>query len=63
MMFRKHRSCCQFRWKDEEKYCLNLAVKFRNAGISTEIYPDQGKLKKQMKYADQKQIPYVVLVG
>jgi histidyl-tRNA synthetase len=47
----------------EEKYCLQLAVKLREAGISTEIYPDQGKMKKQMKYADQKQIPYVILVG
>jgi histidyl-tRNA synthetase len=47
----------------EEKYCLRLAVRLREAGIPTEIYPDPGKLKKQMKYADQKQIPYVVLVG
>jgi histidyl-tRNA synthetase len=47
----------------EEKYCLKLAVRLREAGISTEIYPDQGKLKKQMKYADQKQIPFVVLIG
>jgi histidyl-tRNA synthetase len=47
----------------EEKYCLRLAVQLRNSGISTEVYPDQGKLKKQMKYADQKQIPYVVLAG
>ena len=47
----------------EEKYCLTLAVQLREAGIVTEIYPDSGKLKKQMKYADQKQIPYVVLVG
>jgi histidyl-tRNA synthetase len=49
--------------ENEEKYCLKLAVQLRNAGIVTEIYPDQGKLKKQMKYADQKQIPYVVLAG
>ena len=47
----------------EEKYCLALAARLRKAGIVTEIYPDSGKLKKQMKYADQKQIPYVVLVG
>jgi len=47
----------------EEKYCLRLAVQLRESGISTEIYPDQGKMKKQMKYADQKQIPYVVLAG
>jgi histidyl-tRNA synthetase len=47
----------------EEKYCLKIAAGFREAGISTEIYPDPGKLKKQLKYADQKQIPYVVLAG
>jgi histidyl-tRNA synthetase len=47
----------------EEKYCLRLAVQLREAGIATEIYPDPGKLKKQMKYADLKQIPYVVLIG
>jgi histidyl-tRNA synthetase len=49
--------------ENEEKYCLKLAVTLRESGISTELYPDQGKLKKQMKYADQKQIPFVVLVG
>ncbi len=47
----------------EEKYCLRLAVQLREAGIVTEIYPDPGKMKKQLKYADQKQIPYVVLIG
>jgi histidyl-tRNA synthetase len=47
----------------EEKYCLRLAVQLRESGISTEIYPDPGKMKKQMKYADQKQIPYVVMAG
>jgi histidyl-tRNA synthetase len=47
----------------EELFCLKLAVQLREAGISSEIYPDRGKLKKQMKYADQKQIPYVVLAG
>jgi histidyl-tRNA synthetase len=48
---------------EEEKHCLQIATELRKEGISTEIFPDQGKLKKQMKYADQKQIPYVVLVG
>jgi histidyl-tRNA synthetase len=47
----------------EEKYCIRLAVSLRDAGIITEIFPDPGKLKKQMKYADQKQIPFVVLAG
>ena len=47
----------------EEKYCLRLAAHLRDSGIVTEIYPDQGKMKKQLKYADQKQIPFVVLIG
>lgn len=47
----------------EELFCLELADRLRKEGISVEIYPDQGKLKKQMKYADQKQIPFVVLAG
>ena len=36
---------------------------FRDAGIASEIYPDHAKLKKQMTYANQKGIPFVVLVG
>jgi histidyl-tRNA synthetase len=32
-------------------------------GISTEVYPDLNKLPKQLKYADAKTIPYVVLIG
>ena len=35
----------------------------RRCGISTEIYPDADKMKKQMGYADSKKIPYVALVG
>ncbi len=47
----------------EEKYCIRLAQKLRSAGIRTEVFPEQGRLKKQMKYADQKKIPFVVLIG
>ena len=35
----------------------------RLAGISTEVYPDAVKMKKQMSNANAKQIPYVVLAG
>lgn len=36
----------------------------RAAGISTEIYLDENtKMEKQLKYADQKEIPYVVIIG
>ena len=47
----------------EEKYILSVLTEFRKAGIETEIYPDQAKLKKQMSYANVKGIPFVVLVG
>lgn len=47
----------------EAAYCLPLASKLRAAGIRTEIYPDKAKMKKQMSYADAKNIAYVALVG
>lgn len=47
----------------ETEYCLPIVSKARNAGIRTEIYPDSSKMKKQMSYANAKQIPYVVLAG
>ncbi len=49
--------------KSEEKYCLGLLTKVRSRGISSEIYPEQAKLKKQMSYANNKAIPFVALVG
>lgn len=47
----------------EEAYVLPLLQKAREKGIRAEIYPEAAKMKKQMKYADQKNIPYVVVVG
>jgi histidyl-tRNA synthetase len=47
----------------EEKYCLTLASKLRSAGFRAEIYPDQAKINKQMKYADQRKVDYVVFIG
>ncbi|MCK5840335.1 MAG: histidine--tRNA ligase [Bacteroidales bacterium] len=47
----------------EEAYCLPLVSQFRKSGINTELYPDQAKLKKQMIYANKKNIPYVILTG
>jgi histidyl-tRNA synthetase len=49
--------------KEEQLFCLNITKKLRNAGINTEIYPDSTKIKKQMAYADKKQIPYVAIIG
>lgn len=47
----------------EELYCLPIIRRLRQNGINSEIYPDAGKMKKQMTYADKKGIPYVALVG
>ncbi len=47
----------------ETEYCLPIASKVREAGIRTEIFPDAAKMKKQMSYANAKQIPYVALAG
>ena len=47
----------------ETAYCLPFVAKARKAGIRTEIFPDKAKMKKQMGYANAKNIPYVVLAG
>jgi len=47
----------------ETAYCLPAVAKAREAGIRTEIFPDASKMKKQMSYANAKQIPFVVLAG
>ena len=44
-------------------YCLPIVAKAREAGIRTEIFPDATKIKKQMSYANAKQIPFVALAG
>lgn len=46
-----------------EKYALPLLNILRDKGISAEIYPSSAKLKKQMTYADDKNIPFVILIG
>jgi histidyl-tRNA synthetase len=47
----------------EEKHCLPLITQLRKQGINSEIYPETSKMKKQMKYANEKQIPFVVMIG
>ena len=47
----------------ETAYCLPAVAKAREAGIRTEIFPDASKMKKQMSYANAKQIAFVVLAG
>lgn len=47
----------------ETAYCLPAVSKLRAAGVRTELFPDASKMKKQMSYANQKQIPFVALAG
>lgn len=47
----------------EVAFILPLLKKLRDAGIRAELYPDNVKLKKQMKYANDNHIPFVILVG
>lgn len=47
----------------EVSYSLPIIAKVREAGVRCEIYPDSVKMKKQMSYANAKQIPFVAIVG
>jgi histidyl-tRNA synthetase len=47
----------------ETTYCLPIIGQVREHGIRAEIYPDTAKMKKQMSYANAKDIPYVALAG
>ncbi len=47
----------------ETAYCLPYIYKVREEGIRAEMYPDASKMKKQMSYANAKQIPFVALAG
>jgi histidyl-tRNA synthetase len=49
--------------KTSETHALPVLQQLRQQGIAAELYPEAAKLKKQMSYADQKHIPFVVLMG
>ena len=49
--------------EEELLYALKWAKALRAAGISVEVYPEPTKMKKQMGYADSKNIPFVAIVG
>jgi len=42
---------------------FQLAHGLRSEGIAVEVYPEAAKLKKQLKYADSRGIPYAILLG
>lgn len=47
----------------EALYALKSIQKLRSLGIRAELYPSSAKMKKQMNYADKREIPFVVLIG
>ena len=47
----------------ETDYSLPIIASLREQGIRCEIYPDASKMKKQMQYANQKGIPFVIMTG
>ncbi len=49
--------------KEAERYALPILQQLRMANIASELYPSSAKLKKQMSYADDKRIPFVILIG
>ncbi len=48
---------------EDEKHSLKLLKQVRDAGVAAEIYLDPVKMGKQFKYADDKKIPFVAIVG
>lgn len=48
---------------DAEKYALKTLKRLRDAGINAEIYPQTLKLEKQLKYANAKKIPFMLMIG
>ena len=49
--------------ENEAMTCLKAVTKLRQAGVKAELYPDNAKMKKQMNYANRRNVPFVVLVG
>ncbi len=49
--------------KDKIKKYIDILNKLRASNISSEIYPGEGKLKKQMEYANKLGSPAVILYG
>jgi histidyl-tRNA synthetase len=48
---------------NEAAYVMEMLKEIRESGINAELYPDNAKMKKQMKYANDKNVSYVAMVG
>ncbi|MDD4150346.1 MAG: histidine--tRNA ligase [Bacteroidales bacterium] len=49
--------------KAEELKCIEIATELRKSNYSCEVYPQKAKLDKQFKYANNKNIPFVIIIG
>jgi histidyl-tRNA synthetase len=49
--------------EDAMGHALHLLKTLRESGVRAELYPDTVKLKKQLTYANKKNIPFVLMVG
>jgi histidyl-tRNA synthetase len=47
----------------EAKYAFKIISMLRTMGVRSELYPEQVKLRKQMSYADSRNIPYIIIAG
>lgn len=47
----------------EAAYCMEALVQLRKNNVKSELYPDSAKMKKQMNYANKRDIPFVVIAG
>ncbi|HIC30678.1 MAG TPA: histidine--tRNA ligase [Flavobacteriaceae bacterium] len=47
----------------EALFSMKAIKKLREYGVNAELYPDDTKMKKQMNYANKRDIPFVVIVG
>ena len=48
---------------DNFEISIKIATKLRNAGINSQIYTNNAKIKNQFKYASKMNIPYVIVIG
>ncbi|SFR74785.1 histidine--tRNA ligase [Maribacter stanieri] len=54
--------CVNFGEK-EAMAALKLVCQLRKSGVKADIYPSSAKMQKQMKYANNRNVPYVILIG
>ncbi|WP_273567216.1 histidine--tRNA ligase [Maribacter halichondriae] len=54
--------CLNFGEK-EALACLKLITFLRENGIKADLYPSEAKIQKQFKYANNRNVPYVILIG